>query len=165
MTTSLYTLSFPYAECLYWAIPAALSLALFSAGQCLAGMAREDPDRACPKTLLSLRLGALILLLAFAAGFGGSLLRFRVLSERYASGDFAKVSGVVESFQSPSGIGLGMESFEVSGVKFSYSDYVLVHGYHDSGRGSVITGNGQMLELGYVDTGGGRIIVEINEIS
>ena len=85
----------------------------------------------------------------------------------YKKGDYMVVEGYVEDFIPMPYHGKSEESFEINGVKFSYSDYMVQYGYHNSkSHGGVITGNGQRLKIGYVyyNEQYGNIIVYIEEI-
>ena len=63
--------------------------------------------------------------------------------------------------------GHAKETFEINGVKFSYSDYNIHPGYNNTkSHGGVITGNGQHLKIRYVyfNEVYGNIIMYIEEI-
>lgn len=85
----------------------------------------------------------------------------------YKKGEYMVVEGYVENFVPMPYEGKSDESFEINGVKFSYSDYVVQYGYNNSkSHGGVITGDGQHLKIGYVyyNNKYGNIIVYIEEI-
>lgn len=82
----------------------------------------------------------------------------------YKDGEYQTVEGYVENFEPMSDDGRGNESFEINGVRFSYSDNDIIQGYNDAN--GVITGNGQHLKIGYVyfNEEYGNIIVYIEEL-
>ena len=85
----------------------------------------------------------------------------------YKKGEYMVVEGYVENFVPMPYEGKSDESFEINGVKFSYSDYEVQYGYNNSkSHGGVITGDGQHLKIGYVyyNEQYGNIIVYIEEI-
>ena len=86
----------------------------------------------------------------------------------YNRGEYQIVEGYVEKFDPMPYEGHAEESFEINGVKFSYSDYNIHPGYNNTkSHGGVIKENGQHLKIGYVylnDTYG-NIIVYIEQIS
>ena len=86
----------------------------------------------------------------------------------YNRGEYQTVEGYVENFDPMPYEGHTDESFEINGIKFSYSDYNIHPGYNNTkSHGGVIKENGQHLKIGYVylnDTYG-NIIVYIEQIS
>lgn len=86
----------------------------------------------------------------------------------YRKGDYKIAEGYVENFVPMPYEGRGNEeSFEINGVKFSYSDYSIQSGYHNSkSHGGVIQGNGQHLRIGYVYYNEiyGNVIVYIEQL-
>ena len=86
----------------------------------------------------------------------------------YNRGEYQTVEGYVENFVPMPYEGHTNESFEINGIKFSYSDYNIHPGYNNTkSHGGVIKENGQHLKIGYVylnDTYG-NIIVYIEQIS
>ena len=86
----------------------------------------------------------------------------------YKRGDYQIVEGYVENFDPMPYSGHEHETFEIGGVKFSYSDYDHQPGYNNArSHGGVISGNGQHLKIGYVylNETYGNIIVYIEQIS
>lgn len=70
---------------------------------------------------------------------------------RLANNDVQIVEGYVENFHPQPFEGHDTESFEINGVKFEYSDYIIINGYHKSAsHGGVITHNGQYLKIKYI---------------
>ena len=83
----------------------------------------------------------------------------------YEKGEYEVVEGYVENFVPMPYDGHSVESFEINGVSFSYSDYHIGFGYNKTkSHGGVITGNGQHLKIGYVADGETNIIVYIEKI-
>ena len=82
----------------------------------------------------------------------------------YEKGEYEVVEGYVENFVPMPSEGMD-ESFEINGVKFSYSDYNITFGYNNAkSHGGVIEGNGQHLKIGYVIDNGENIIVCIEQL-
>lgn len=85
----------------------------------------------------------------------------------YRSGEYMTVEGYVENFDPMPHSGHKNETFEINGVKFSYSDYNIRPGYNNArSHGGVIRGDGQHLKIGYVyiNESYGNIIVYIEEL-
>ena len=85
----------------------------------------------------------------------------------YGRGEYQIVEGYVENFDPMPYEGHTDESFEINGVKFSYSDYNIHPGYNNTkSHGGVIKENGQHLKIGYVylNETYGNIIVYIEQI-
>ncbi|MBQ7345243.1 MAG: hypothetical protein IJW45_04175 [Oscillospiraceae bacterium] len=84
----------------------------------------------------------------------------------YQQGDYETVIGEVENFVPMPNVGKGDESFQIDGVPFSYSPTRIHQGYHDPGtQGRAITGNGQLLKVGYIEKDGQNYIVYIEQLS
>lgn len=84
----------------------------------------------------------------------------------YQAGDYETVEGPVAHFTPMPYEGHGLESFEIDGVYFEYSDYVIQQGYHNTrSHGGVISGDGQNLKIGYIELNKKNYIVYIEEIS
>ena len=84
----------------------------------------------------------------------------------YKNNDYQIVEGYVENFDPMSHGGHKNETFEINGVKFGYSDYTIMIGYHNAkSHGGVIRDNGQYLKIGYVHYNNENIIVYIEEYS
>ena len=82
----------------------------------------------------------------------------------YRNGDYQIVEGYVENFDSMPHGGHKYETFEINGVKFGYSDYTSMIGYHNTkSHGGVITRNGQYFKIGYVNYNHENVIVYIEE--
>lgn len=65
--------------------------------------------------------------------------------------DVYVVEGYVENFHEMPYEGHDTEHFEINGVRFEYTDYVITNGYHKTASyGGVITKNGQHLKIKYV---------------
>ncbi len=82
----------------------------------------------------------------------------------YQNDDYQIVEGYVENFDPMPYGGHKYESFEIDGVKFEYTDYRIMIGYHNAkSHGGVIRDNGQYLKIGYIHYGNENIIVYIEE--
>lgn len=91
----------------------------------------------------------------------------RTVQDAYSSGNYQTVEGYVENFDPMPAEGHKQESFDVNGVHFSYSDYLIQPGYRNArSKGGVISGNGQHLKIGYLwyNEAYGNIIVYIEEL-
>ena len=98
----------------------------------------------------------------------GQLDMYNKIVVAYSQGEYQIVEGYVENFDPMPYSGHKNESFEINGVKFSYSDYNEHPGYNNAkSHGGVIEGNGQYLKIGYVylNEAYGNIIVYIEQIS
>lgn len=82
----------------------------------------------------------------------------------YRNGDYQIVEGYVENFDPMPHGGHKYETFEIDGVKFGYSDYTSMIGYHNAkSHGGVITRNGQHFKIGYVNYNHENVIVYIEQ--
>lgn len=96
-----------------------------------------------------------------------SLDMHKKIAEEYEKGNYEIIDGVVENFVPMPYEGKSKESFEINGVKFSYSDSIEICGYNNAkSHGGVIEGNGQHLKIGYIyyDSSYGNIIVYIEQL-
>lgn len=83
----------------------------------------------------------------------------------YKTGDYEIVEGYVQNFIPMPYEGHSDESFEINGVKFTYSDYSTQSGYNNAkSHGGVIKGDGQHLKIGYVYYNNENIIVYIEQL-
>ncbi len=81
----------------------------------------------------------------------GMSLEHKCYKEKLANNDVCIVEGSVEKFHAMPYEGHDTESFEINGVYFEYSDYMMQNGYHKSAsHGGVITQNGQYLKVKYI---------------
>ncbi len=105
-----------------------------------------------------------ILFLTLILGFS-SVHMYKNTVGAYKAGDYEIVEGYVENFVPMPYEGHSEESFEINGVKFSYSDYQITFGYNNAkSHGGVIAGNGQYLKVGYVVDNDTNIIVYIEQL-
>ncbi len=94
-----------------------------------------------------------------------SLDMHKKIAEQYEVGNYEIIDGVVENFVPMPYEGHGNESFEINGVKFSYSDYTNICGYNNAkSHGGVIEGNGQHLKIGYISYNEMNVIVYIEQL-
>ena len=85
----------------------------------------------------------------------------------YEQGNYQVVEGYVENFDPMPQSGHKKESFDIDGVPFSYSDFIVQQGYNNAkSHGGVITGDGQHLKIGYVfyNRTKGNVIVYIEKL-
>jgi hypothetical protein len=90
----------------------------------------------------------LLLACSILVGFGAVLFviapfvtiwQFNQFVHAYRQGRCTVIEGVVEEFHQMPATGHGLESFEVAGHKFSYSDFHATPGFHQTGfRGGAI---------------------------
>ncbi len=90
-------------------------------------------------------------ILIFAISVYDTILTHIDYTERLSSDNVYVVEGYVENYHPMPFEGHDTEHFEINGVYFSYSDYALMNGYHNSASyGGVVTANGQYLKIKYV---------------
>ena len=114
---------------------------------------------------------ALITMASFATvlvliGFLFQWNMYRKTVGAYQRGTYEIVEGYVEDFVPMPYEGHANESFQINGIPFSYSDFVITPGYRNAkSHGGVITGNGQYLRVGYIyfNETYGNIIVYIEQ--
>ena len=107
---------------------------------------REPQNKRHWRTIFMVVFSALWTIVALFGTLGSHL---RARSAR-ASGNYQTVEGVVENFVPQPYNGHAIERFTVSGVPFSYSDYIVAPGFHQSrSHGGPITG-GLYLRIGHV---------------
>ena len=113
-------------------------------------------------------LGVLFVSFLSAVVLISQLNMYHKIVGAYNRGEYQIVEGYVENFDPMPYEGHADESFEINGVKFSYSDYNIHPGYNNTkSHGGVIKENGQHLKIGYVylNETYGNIIVYIEQIS
>ena len=106
------------------------------------------------------------LLLVCAAVIKFQFDMYSTVMDAYKTGQYQTVEGYVENFDPLESDERGLESFEINGISFFYSDTNVITGYHNTQKnGGVIAGNGQYLKIGYIyyDDSYGNIIVYIEE--
>ena len=86
-----------------------------------------------------------------------------------ANNEFYVVEGYVEDFYSMPYEGHGTEHFEINGVYFEYSNYIMTNGYNvTASHAGVVTHEGQYLKIKYIidetDEEGGNTILYIAEM-
>lgn len=92
--------------------------------------------------------------------------------ETYKHGNYQTIKGKVENFQPASQGGETteddeLESFNIRTVHFEYGKtFIEKFGYHrPSANGGCIKKNGQQLQIGYIPTEAGNVIVRIEEVT
>jgi len=89
----------------------------------------------------------------------------RELKSMIKNETYLTVEGLTEDFKSPAEGSNHFESFSVDGVRFRYSDYAIIQGYHTtSKKGGPIDRNGLLVRIGYRHIDGENIILKL-EIS
>jgi len=102
--------------------------------------------------LIGRRVGALSIIggLVWTAIAVPSALRCHSSHEALRAGRAQVVEGEIRNFHPMPPTGHDVESFEVSGVKFSYSDYIIAPGFHQSAsRGGPIA-EGRVVRIRHV---------------
>lgn len=165
MEQVLYELHINYIDGLFLLIPLALSIGFFLIGR------QMKNDMACQpwKRMLGglvFQITALVMLVVFVFVMGSSILMYAACRRLWKSGEVSEVTGYVENYHPMPASGHDMESFEIDGVSFSYSNFVLQTGYHCAASwGGVVTHDGQHLKIQYIDAEGEKIIVYIAELT
>ncbi len=90
-------------------------------------------------------------------------LEFQEIIGEIESGKTQQLVGKVENYKSIDiNDHMSTESFSINGVKFFYSDYHKITGYHHAcANGGVICENGQLLKLDYFEKDNINLIVKI----
>lgn len=99
----------------------------------------------------------------------GYTLVYNESKEILENDDCYVVEGYVENFYSMPYEGHDTEHFEINGVYFEYSDYIMTNGYNvTASHGGVVAHNGQYLKIKYIideyDEEDGNTILYIAEI-
>lgn len=160
MEQALYELHINYIDGLFLLIPLALSVGFFLVG-------RQMKNTYQPwKRRLVFQIIALVMLVMFLFVTGSSILLYTACRRLWKSGEVSEVTGYVENYHPMPASGHDMESFEINGVSFSYSNFVLQTGYHCAASwGGVITHNGQHLKIQYIPVENENLIVYIAEVA
>jgi hypothetical protein len=75
---------------------------------------------------------------------------------------YLTVSGDIENFDPMPAGGHKYESFEVKGVRFEYSDFEIIEGFHNTcSHGGPICENGQIVEINYVTINNRNFIIKL----
>ena len=160
MEQTLYELHINYIDGLFLLIPLALSVGFFLVG-------RQMKNTYQPwKRRLVFQIIALVMLVVFLLIMGSSILLYAACRRLWKSGEVSEVTGYVENYHPMPASGHDMESFEIDGVSFSYSNFVLQTGYHCAASwGGVVTHDGQYLKIQYIEVESEKIIVYIAELT
>lgn len=82
--------------------------------------------------------------------------------EIFEKKEFQVVEGKIENFHPMPHSGHDVESFDVNGVHFEYSDYILQYGFNNTAsHGGPLTQNGQEVRLSYITIEGENRILKI----
>ncbi len=100
-------------------------------------------------------------LLTFLGVIFGSLVLYQEYKELVQRGEVSQVVGMVEHYDPMPFTGHQEETFEIDGVKFSYSNYSgTFFGYKcAASHGGVVTHNGQHLKIQYLGTEEGHYVI------
>ena len=160
MEQALYELHINYIDGLFLLIPLALSVGFFLVG-------RQMKNTYQPwKRRLVFQIIALVMLVVFLLIMGSSILLYAACRRMWKNGEVSEVTGYVENYHPMPASGHDMESSEINGVSFSYSNFVLQTGYHCAASwGGVITHNGQHLKIQYIPMENENLIVYIAKVA
>ncbi len=104
---------------------------------------------------------ALIIAIVFLVKTPSILKSEKEFKEIINNKTYLTVEGHVENFNPPDSIS-HFESFSVKGVEFSYSDFLIINGFHrTSANGGPIKKDGQLVRIGYINSGGDNLIVKL----
>lgn len=165
MEQTLYELHINYIDGLFLLIPLALSVGFFLVGrQMKDNMSYQPWKRRLGRVVF--QIIALVMLVVFLLIMGSSILLYTACRRLWKSGEVSEVTGYVENYHPMPASGHDMESFEINGVSFSYSNFVLQAGYHCAASwGGVITHNGQHLKIQYIPMENENLIVYIAKVA
>ena len=164
MEQVLYELHINYIDGLFLLIPLVLSIGFFRIGRQMKNNTSYQPWKPRLGGLV-FQITALVMLVVFVFVMGSSILLYAACRRLWKSGEASEVTGYVENYHPMPASGHDMESFEIDGVSFSYSNFVLQTGYHCAASwGGVITHNGQHLKVQYIQVEEEKIIVYIAEL-
>lgn len=165
MEQVLYELHINYIDGLFLLIPLALSIVFFLIG----GQMKNNTEYQLWKRRLGglvFQITALLMLAVFLFVMGSSILLYAACRRLWKNGEVSEVTGYVENYHPMPASGHDMESFEIDGVSFSYSNFVLQTGYHCAASwGGVVTHDGQYLKIQYIEVESEKIIVYIAELT
>ena len=164
MERVLYELHINVIDGLFLLIPLALSVGFFIIGRRMRNDTARQPKRRLGGLLF--QMISLVMLVAFLFTMGSSILLYAACRRLWKSGEVSEVTGYVENYHPMPASGHDMESFEIDGVSFSYSNFVLQTGYHCAASwGGVVTHDGQHLKIQYIQVEEEKIIVYIAELT
>jgi len=93
------------------------------------------------------------------------LIEQRRVQEIIENKDYRIVEGKVANFSPYNNLDQRHESFEISGICFSYSDYDKIYGYSKTSKnGGIINSNGQYFRICYYSMDGHNIICKIEGV-
>lgn len=164
MERVLYELHINYMDGLFLLIPLVLSVGFFCVGRQMKNNTVNQPWKHRLGGLV-FQITSLVLLVGFLFTMGSSILLYAACRRLWERGEVSEVTGYVENYHPMPVTGHDMEAFEIDGVSFSYSNFVLQTGYHCAASwGGVITHDGQHLKIQYIEAEGEKIIVSIAEL-
>ena len=161
----LYELHINYVDGLFLLIPLVLSVVFFLTGRQMKNNTAYQPWKRRLGGLV-FQITALVMLVVFLFTMGSSVLMYAACRRLWKRGEVSEVTGYVENYHPMPASGHDMESFEIDGVSFSYSNFVLQTGYHCAASwGGVVTHDGQHLKIQYIQVEEEKIIVYIAELT
>lgn len=169
MEMVLYTLRFNWFDFLFLMIPLAFSIAFFTESSRVKKAADNSKAKSRRIKSIVLKVTSLLCLLIFLFSMGGTIIEYIRCQKLFREGNVSEVIGSVENYIPMPATGHSYESFTISDIGFSYSNYVITVGYHSAASlGGVVTHDGQHLKIKYIDHSLGqdtnKIIVYISEI-
>ena len=165
MEQVLYELHINYIDGLFLLIPLALSIAFFLIGRQMKNNTVHQPWKRRLGGVV-FQITALVMLVVFVFVMGSSILMYAACRRLWKSGEVSEVTGYVENYHPMPATGHDMESFEIDGVSFSYSNFVIQTGYHCAASwGGVVTHDGQHLKIQYIEVESEKIIVYFAELT
>lgn len=164
MEQVFYELHINYIDGLFLLIPLVLSIVFFLIGRQMKNNTEYQPWKRRLGGLV-FQITALLMMVVFLLVMGSSILLYAACRQLWKRGEVLEVTGYVENYHPMPVSGHDMESFEIDGVSFSYSNFVLQTGYHCAASwGGVVTHDGQYLKIQYIEVESEKIIVYIAEL-
>lgn len=130
----------------------------------IVGMSKYDIQKKHHKSIKHVKIICLCFVLFGIVTICILIDMYRKTVIAYRNDDYQIVEGYVVNFDPMPYGGHKDETFEINDVKFGYSDYTIMIGYHNTkSHGGVIRDNGQYLKIGYIHYNNENIIVYIEE--
>ena len=105
-----------------------------------------------------------IILIVFFIKIPISIMDKKEIKDALENGNVMVVNGKVIEFMPAKNINVDSESFRINDVKFEYSEYEDIYGYHTTSKhNKIIKENGQDLRITYYRLKGKIIILKIEE--
>ena len=105
---------------------------------------------------------ALIMLILMVINIPKVISSERELKEVIENKNILIVQGEIDNFSQTPESGHIFESFTVNGIKFKYSDYIVIDGFHQTYRNNgPIKQNGQQVRISYIERDNENLIMKI----